>query len=129
MIVWRGRGIVIALVGFGCSLAAELFTRAHFHDENYYQQHSWPILAAFCLAALIIWFLASPYTEPPGRALKDWLDTPSVPIPAVEPEKPRFRIAFFRQTDSLFFIPARFWPAIFLGLGVLFYFLPADTGQ
>ena len=128
MIVWRGRGIVIALVGFGCSLVAELLTRARFHDDNYYQQHSWPILVAFCVAAFIIWFLASPHAQPPDQSLKDWMDTPALPAPLVEPEKPRFRIAFFRPTDSLFFIPARFWPPILFGLGVLFYFIPTDTG-
>ena len=129
MIVWRGRGIVIALIAFGCSLAAELFTRARFHDDNYYQQHSWPILVAFCVSAMIVGFLASPYTPPPDVPLKDWLDAPSAPAPAVEPEKPRFRIAFFRPTDSLSFIPARFWPLILCAMGVLFYFIPPDTGQ
>jgi hypothetical protein len=129
MLVWRGRGIVIALTAFGCSLAAELFTRARFHDENYYQQHSWPMLAAFWMAALIIWFLAAPYSEPPDVPLKDWRDAPGITASAVEPEKSSFRLAFFRPSDSLFFVPARFWPPILFGLGVLFYFIPREGGQ
>jgi|SRR5579863_1834822 hypothetical protein len=129
MIVWRGRGVVIALIAFGSSLAAEVFTRARFHDEHYYQRHSWPILVAFLVAAVIVWCLESPYTPPTDQPLKDLLQTPGLPAPFEEREKPRFRVAFFRPSDSLFFIPARFWPLILCAIGVLFYFIPSGSSQ
>jgi hypothetical protein len=49
MIIWRGKGIVVALLAFGCLVVSELITRAVFGDEKYYQTHGWPMLGAFGL--------------------------------------------------------------------------------
>jgi hypothetical protein len=55
MLVWHGRGAVIAAVAFGSLLASELICRAHFHDDRYYQQqHGWPKLAGFLVAAGVV---------------------------------------------------------------------------
>ena len=42
-------------------------------------------------------------------------------------ERSPFRPQIFRPTDSLFFIPVRFWPPILCVLGVLFALIPADA--
>src|SRR5215469_13358854 len=57
MIVWHGRGAIVAAVAFGCLLVSELICRAYFHDDKYYQQHGWPKLAAFLVAAGVGWLL------------------------------------------------------------------------
>lgn len=127
MIVYRGRGILIAIIAFACLIAAEFYTRSRFHSDHYYQQHGWPKLAAFAVAALIIWWLspqsAAPAQSPSAEAA---LMTPSLMNAPPAPERSPFRLDFFRPQDSLFFIPVRFWPLILCLLGVLFYFLPAE---
>jgi hypothetical protein len=105
MIIWRGRGIVIALIAFGCLLFTELATETTFSDADYYQTHGWPKLAALWLAALIVyqmlpWFEVqrTRFGYIPGQ-------------PEVVPQ------------SELFFVPARFWPQVLIALGVVLLFV------
>lgn len=129
MIIFRGRGIVVAGIAVACLLAAEVYTRARFHDDNYYQQHGWPKLAAFALAALVTWWLSpQPGTSPQAlQSPETGISTPSLMNTPTAPERSSFRVGFFRPQDSLFFVPVRFWPLILCALGVLFYLVPGDS--
>ena len=49
MIVWRGRGILVAIITFVCLLITELLTRFFFRNNTYYQQHRWPITLIMAL--------------------------------------------------------------------------------
>jgi hypothetical protein len=129
MLVYRGRGILIALIAFVCLLAAEFYTRSRFHDDNYYQQHPWPKLVALALAALIVWWF-SPQTVPAKsdpQSRPDWLVSSSLPSTPQARERSFLRVPLFRPYDSLFFIPVRFWPLLLCALGVLFYFIPSNN--
>jgi len=44
MIIWRGRGILVALIAFGCLLLTEVITRVSFHSDSYYQQNGCALL-------------------------------------------------------------------------------------
>lgn len=106
MIIWHGRGFLIAIVGFGCLVVMELFTRAWFHDDTYYQKHGWPMLVAFLVAAGLIRLLApSGVTEVCPESSQD--------SPA--------KTSVLRDQDRLFFISARHWPLILGTLGVVCY--------
>jgi hypothetical protein len=94
LIASRGRGWLIAGISFACLLATEVCTRLCFHDDSYYQRHGWPKLAAFLIAAGLVWSLL-PHGEGEGFV--------------------------FRQNDTLFLVPARFWPVILCTLGLVFY--------
>jgi hypothetical protein len=107
MIIYRGRGFLVAVIAFGMLLLTELFTRAHFRDDTYFQRHGWPRLAGFLMAAAIVWLLIGQSEEVVG----------------VEMEKQPKRRSIFRPQDSLFFIPVLFWPPVLLVLGVIFYFV------
>jgi len=109
MIVWRGRGILIVLIAFGCLLVAELLTRAGFHDDTYYQQHGWPKLVGFLVAACVIWCML-PRRESEVSAGPGF-------------QSGTTRESVLREQDRLFFVPARYWPAILCVLGVVFYFV------
>ena len=126
MIVFRGRGILIAIIPFVCLLGAEVYTRSRYHDDNYYQQHSWPKLVAFVLAALIVWWLSPRSAAAPHDPLsrQEWLVSSSLSQPDSAPERSNWRLTLFRPYDSLFFIPVRFWPLLLCALGVIFYFVP-----
>jgi hypothetical protein len=106
ILVWRGRGVAVPLIAFGCLLVTELATRACFHDETYYQRHGWPKLAGFLVAAAIVRALSWEHEVAPEAS----------PQPVRQP--------VLRCGDTFFFIPARHWWIVLCGLGVLFYWLP-----
>jgi hypothetical protein len=106
MIIWHGRGAVIAAVAFGSLLASELICRAYFHDNTYYQQHGWPKLAAFLVAAGVVWFLQRKQAEALEVANRHVSKEPVL-----------------RPRDRLFFVPVSYWPLILCALGVIFYFV------
>ena len=106
-IAFRGRGYVIGLIAAGCLLLADWFCGVRYHDPAYYAQHGWPKLAAFSLAALIVWSLHSL-----GREEAIGMEGGAAS-----------RRTFFREQDSFFFIPARHWPLVLSVLGGVFWFI------
>ena len=107
MIVWRGRGFIVALVTFGCLVAADGLTAMATGDSNFYAAHGWPKLLAFWVAAAGVYALRSTLGVPPEANML--ARVPKGQGPANEGE--------------LFFVRARHWPAILLGLGGLFLFV------
>jgi hypothetical protein len=105
MIIWSGRGAAVPIVTFVSLLATEFATRAYFRDDHYYQQHGWPKLAGFLLAAVIVWMLSIRRADE---------------LTAVFPHAAT--TSFFSDRDTLFFVRVRFWPLILSALGVAFYF-------
>jgi hypothetical protein len=103
----RGRGILIAVVAVLCLVIADALTSEYFHDSDYYAQHGWPKLAAFWIAAGLVRLML------PGR--------PEEVLGAIHAQQPRPSV--LRAQDTLLWTPARYWPAVLLGLGVVFYFL------
>lgn len=107
MIIWHGRGVVVAAVAYGSLLVSELTCRAYFHDEKYYQQHGWPKLAGFLVAAGVVWLLQrNQHSEALETANRQIVKEP-----------------ILRPRDRLFFVSVSFWPMILCGLGVAFYFV------
>jgi hypothetical protein len=100
MIVWRGRGILVAIITFGCLLLTELLTRFFFHDNAYYQRQGWPKLVGFLVAASLVYWLSPREGAQDGK-----------------------RESFFREQDTLFHISVKYWPPILCVLGVVFYFI------
>jgi hypothetical protein len=106
-IEWRGRGIVIGLIVFGCLCLNELGTRRTFGERDYYQNHGWPKLVGFWAAAAFVY------------VLQPWLNAGKVRT-QTDPISGKTRTT---KEASFFFIPARHWPALLLVCGVLFYFV------
>ena len=104
---FRGRGYVIGLVVVGCLLISDWLCGVRYHDSGYYAQHGWPKLAAFALAAGIIWWLNS------------WGKEETVGVD----QRDLARRAFFGRQDTLFFIPASYWPLLLCVLGGAFFFI------
>src|SRR5712692_1001806 len=98
MIIYRGRGTLVALITFGCLIVTELLTRFRFHDNTYCQQHGWPKLAGFLVAAGVVWVLS--------RREDD--DFSGVQPVAREP--------ILREQDTLFLISVKFkyWRLFFV---------------
>jgi hypothetical protein len=107
MVIRRGRGVLVAVIAFGCLIATEFFTRGWFHDDTYYQQHGWPKLLGFLIAAVIVWLLL-------GRRSEEHAGT------VVQATS---NAAVLRREDQLFFISVQHWPLILCLLGAVFYFV------
>jgi hypothetical protein len=88
-IFWRGKGWVVAVATFLCSLVAEILTRAITHDESYYGRSPWPLALALLAASGVAAGLAY--------------------VKRTEPKK----------NNSLFFVPVVYWAAILLLCAVL----------
>jgi hypothetical protein len=106
MIIWNGRGFVVAVIAFACLLLSEFLSERHFHDSAYYQQHGWPKLVAFLIAGVIVWRLSVHWGKTPARTLI---------------EKETGKEVIMHRDDSLFFIPLRYWGPILCGLGIVFF--------
>ncbi|MGH9729298.1 MAG: hypothetical protein ACRD33_01880 [Candidatus Acidiferrales bacterium] len=108
MLVWRGKGFLIALIAFGCLLLTELAMRSIFVDNLYYQRHGWPKLLGLCIAAALVYVLRSWFGYGRDRVFV---------------EKETGQEVRLSLEDSLFGIPVRFWPLVLIGLGVIFFFV------
>ena len=106
MIIWRGRGFLVAVIIFGSSLVANLIFNAEV-GPGYYDHHKWPFAVSLIVSAVICWFL--------GDYLRKRSD----------------RIAIDKQTGkefvvnqpqhTLFFIPMHYWaPILLVGALILF---------
>jgi hypothetical protein len=56
IIVWRGFGILVLLITFGCLLGTNLLTNKYF-GEAFWRQNGWPFAAAMAASAGLCWLL------------------------------------------------------------------------
>jgi hypothetical protein len=93
-------------VGAGCVILMNVVVNKVFHDDRYYEAHGWPKLAALWIAAVLTWFVCQ------------YLD---------DENDDDLRIGgrvIFRHVDNTFFlIPIRYWPILFIVLGIVFSFI------
>lgn len=107
IIVWRGRGFAIAFVAVACLGLSSVVTGA-LAGENYLQAHGWWTLAGFWMAAIAVY------------ALRSWLGVGQARVLIDKSTGQEVRI---NREGALFFVPARFWPALLVGLGLWFNFV------
>lgn len=103
MFVWRGWGILVVLITFLCSLAAELITRG-LVGRGYWETHSYPLAMALLGAAAVIWLAdARLYARQETRTLVD------------EKTGERVHVA---PRHELFFIRMKWWSLVCAGGGM-----------
>lgn len=108
MIIWSGLGFLVPVIAFGCLVATELLVEAAFRDEQYYQEHGWPKLAAFVVSAVLVGAVGRILRRRRGRVL-------------IDPRTGEEVIVGDRST--FFFIPMGFWAPILVVIGVAFLFV------
>lgn len=108
MLIWSGLGILVAAIFVACMLVMQLIVNAVLHNDQYYQTHAWPGVAAMVLAAGSVWLFKRWLDGRPGKRLID---------PATNKE------VILRPRHSLFFIPVKYWPVVLLCIGVSFVFM------
>jgi hypothetical protein len=103
MIIWDGKGWLVAAIVFALLVGSEFGSEAIFADTSYYQTHMWPRAAALILAAVIVWFVATWLQRAGSRTVID---------------KATGQEMVLGGNDALFFIPVRFWTPILALAGV-----------
>jgi hypothetical protein len=99
MIVWNGKGYLVAVLAFAFLVLAEYGSEAMFHDQSYYQNHGWPLAAALVFAGIASWVLGRYLARSESRVVID---------------KATGQELTLGGNDALFFIPVRFWAPIFI---------------
>src|ERR1035437_2981734 len=106
VIIWRGLGFLVAVIVFGCSLAANFIFNAT-RGEGYYDHHKWPFAVSLVFSAAICWFLGN------------YLRKRSVRM-AIDKETGR-EIVVNQSRHALFFIPMHYWSPILLVIALILF--------
>ena len=103
-IIWKGKGWMVFVITFFCSLLAELITRAITHDDNFYSVNPYPLTISLIISGAIIFFISKTF------------DAKNYDLNLTEAENIKKNTTV---KHSLFFIPIRYWSFILLSLSLL----------
>lgn len=104
MIIWNGYGILVPIISFGSLLLMEILVESLMHDNQFYQEHNWPMAAGFIMACFLLLLLSKIRSGHKHQTQNDRvIDDDHISHPP----------------DSFFFIPLRFWPYILLVIGII----------
>jgi hypothetical protein len=104
MIIWSGKGFLVAVFVFGCSLIANLITNNVSGGELYWEQHRWPFGASLLVSAMLTWFVGDAWRRKQERVLID--------------RETGQEVRINEGDHSLFFVPMHWWGPILAALGV-----------
>ena len=113
MIIWSGLGFLVAVIGFASLILTEFVSEKITGDDQFYQEHGWVILVGMLLAAGLTYGLHRLLLLQKGRVVID---------------KETGQEIVLRSSHSLFFIPVKWWPAVFVGLGVVIAIVNSKSG-
>jgi hypothetical protein len=99
MIIWQGRGFLVAVIIFGFSLLLNLIFNATY-GEGYYDHHKWPFALSLVNSAILCWFLGNHLRKKSDRVVVDKLTGKEFVIN--------------QSRHTLFFIPMQYWGPILL---------------
>lgn len=102
MLIWRGWGILVFVLGLAPALLVQLAGDAVL-GQGYYVAHRWPKFVALALGAGLVWLLARVLAGRPARVLVDKATGEEVTVSG---------------GDHLLFVPVRFWPPVILLFGI-----------
>jgi len=112
MIVWSGFGFLVAIIGLASLVFTEIAFESITKNEQFYQQNSWVILVAMVVAAILTFGL--------HKLL-------SLKKPRIVIDKETGKEMEIRGSHSLFFIPVKWWPILFLILGLVLVFTGGES--
>jgi hypothetical protein len=109
MIIWSGFGFLVGVFGLLALVLTEYVSELLAGNESYYQENSWLRFVGMAFAALLTFILYQTIAlvHRRGDTTSDHSDHSYI----------------LAREHSFFFISIRWWPVIFLVLGVFFVFL------
>ena len=102
IIIWRGAGVLVILLGILMCLLMNIVTSALFHQNDYFQTHTWPKVTALWATAALCWFIGRYLNGKPGRAMID---------------KTTGRQEHVKPNHHLMFIKLEYWGIILFVIG------------
>ena len=107
MIIWSGKGYLVAVFVFGCSLIANLITNHFTGSGLYWELHRWPFGASLLASATLAEIVGNALRRKHERIL-------------IDPETGQ-EVRINEGDHSLFFVPVHWWGPILavLGAGVI----------
>ncbi len=107
MVIWNGLGVLVVVTGFlGFYIADLLFSKIT-GNEQFVMENGWAGLVAMLTSAALTYGLHLLLRKQKGRVVID---------------KETGQEETLRPTHSLFFIPVKFWPAVYGVLGIIIAF-------
>ncbi len=104
LIIWKGMGLVVLLIGILVCLALNIFCAAVFRQNDYFQTHLWVWLAALWITGALCWPVGRYLHRKPGRVLID---------------KATGQEVIIKHEHHLMFIKVEYWAFIFLAIGLV----------
>jgi hypothetical protein len=98
-VIWKGKGWLVALITFICSLLAEIITQVITKDGAFYQTNPYPISIAVFISGLLTFYLANKLKSTVYKESKN----------------------NFHSSHSLFFIPINYWGWILIVISILVF--------
>jgi hypothetical protein len=109
MIIWRGFGFLVAVIALVALALTEQVSERITSDQQFYQQHGWVALVGMLIAAALTYGLHRLLILQKGRAVID---------------KETGQEIVLRSDHSLFFVPVKLWPVVFVVLGLVLAVVP-----
>ena len=103
---WTGKGYLIFVIVFGCSLVGNLMADAEY-GPNYYDHHLWPLAVSLLVSAAFCWRLGDYLRRRSDRVVID---------------KETGREFIINQSrHTLFWIPMHWWGVILMVIALILF--------
>jgi hypothetical protein len=103
IVIWKGLGGLALGIGLLVCLITNIVTSKIFDENNYFQGHLWPKLAALVITGAFCWFLGRYLHSRPPRLVTDPATGQQIEV------KPH---------HHLMFIKLEYWGLIFVGIAL-----------
>src|SRR6185369_15181148 len=104
VIIWRGIGPVVLLIGIIACLVTNIVTSKVFDENNNFQGHTWPKTVALGISGVCCYFLGRYVNGRPPKIVID--QRTGQPVEQ-------------KLVHDLMFIKLEYWGLIFVGIGVV----------
>ena len=102
MLIWRGFGILVAVITFVCMFVAQKIFNS-VYGAGYYESHTWTMGMGFLVAGVLCWFLGQSF-KGKGVVVIDKITKQEITL---------------KRNHDLFYIPVRYWGVILPVIGFI----------
>ena len=113
IIIWRGAGIIVLAIVFGCNLIAQVVCNVLAGTTKYWESHAWPLALGFVASGSMTGYLGWLLEQRGRRSVVDPASGKTVMV---------------RRPHELFFIPMKVWGGILLAIATFVFVTDAKPG-